>query len=149
MGGQKQELEGNRNGFRGSAKPALRPKLTVLSHVQAKQHRRHIQKMQTRSCRNVETFGREKIRVRAKPQRIRERRERGKAVEARRPKLIVLGNCSTAGWRSRIPAETYCSRLLREQISPTTHPAGMCRTLAQNRDISEGKYKNWRKTGTD
>ena len=90
-----------------------------------------------------------KIRVRVKPQWIWERRERVKTVETCRPRLIVLGNCSTAGWRCRIPAETYCSRLLREQISPTTHPSGMCRTLAQNSDISEGKCKNWRKTRMD
>ena len=76
-------------------KPALRPKLTVLGNVQAKQHRPHIQRMQTGPCRNIETFGRAKVRVRGETQRIRERREGGKAVE-----------------RTSAPAETYPSRKL-------------------------------------
>ena len=68
---------------------------TSATHLQAKQHRPHIQRMQTGPCRNIETFGRAKVRVRGKTQRIRERREGGKAVE-----------------RTSAPAETYPSRKL-------------------------------------
>ena len=105
-------VRGKRQQIPGGTKPALRPKLTVLFNVHAKQHRPHIQRMQIGPCRNIETFERAKVRVRGKTQRIRERREGGKAVE-----------------RTSAPVETYPSRKLTRQKAPTTHPKGEDRTL--------------------
>ena len=103
FGKAKMRVRGKWQRIPGRHKLALRPKLTVLRNVQAKQHRPHIQRMQTGPCRNIETFERAKVRVRGKTQRIRERREGGKAVE-----------------RTSAPAKTYRSRKLR-----TASPQGV------------------------